>query len=144
MDNCRSFVLSFRPLSEPSERLRHIRISPLHRGRYYKTKNIIVHSGPDKWLMWRETWFSGIGTASVYCDGTLRRNGFPFECHGNWSEVLVVKSHLLNGIVHVFWKWDVLWETGVKCMRVKFRPRLACAVRIGQPGKKLSTCICFV
>ncbi|KAH3705718.1 hypothetical protein DPMN_080796 [Dreissena polymorpha] len=36
------------------------------------------------------------GTARVYCDGTLRRNGFQYERHWNWSEVLDVKSHLLN------------------------------------------------
>ena len=39
---------------------------------------------------------SGLGTASVYCDRSLRRNGFPFECHRNFSEVLAVKSHRAN------------------------------------------------
>ena len=35
----------------------------------------------------------GLATASVYCDGSLRKSSFPFECHRNFSHVVAVKSH---------------------------------------------------
>lgn len=36
---------------------------------------------------------SGIGTSSVYCDPSLRKHGFPFECQRRSNRTIVVKSH---------------------------------------------------
>ena len=35
----------------------------------------------------------GLAIASVYCDGSLQKSSFPFECHRNFSQVVAVKSH---------------------------------------------------
>lgn len=38
---------------------------------------------------------TGIGTSSVYCDGNLRKKGFPYECVKEVMrrQTIVVKSH---------------------------------------------------
>ena len=77
-------------------RLKHQLFSPLtwvlchHTAKEYQKDTYNVDYPFEAYCV---NFVSGLGTASVYCDGSLRRNGFPFECHGNFSEVLAVKSH---------------------------------------------------
>ncbi|XP_060603790.1 WSCD family member GA21586-like [Ruditapes philippinarum] len=36
---------------------------------------------------------TGIGTSSVYCDGSLKVRGFPHECQHDMTKTVVVKTH---------------------------------------------------